>query len=497
MTIFPNSKGDNIPAEDRDDFRSSIGITEAGDALVTAADAAAQRAALDVASPLIVGTNNTFVFEGDSITVDNAAGADSGWPVVLMASPTFSGRGTKYNVATHSENLANITSQYATQVYPHRPVVNGGSGTGTCFLFVMIGANDISSATAATYVTDLESYYQTAKDDGFVVVAMTITPGNYTTKQEWVRQDINSGIRRSQVWDYLVDTSAIFPDHLNTNDFSDGLHPTVSGQVMIARAVERSIITRNRAAGSDPSAARIIAGPLVIGSTGATAPEEILTVKSLRQKNSSNAGIVFESVWEPTADNGYAHQAHITEVIMSGSFGGQYLTASNLLVKLSSAKSITCGAASEAQAVTVSGGGTMYQGVAYFARSPYVGSGPIVDAIGLWIEPQKSSGVTTGYAIKSTGADDISVIAGKLKLGSTSNPAEALDITGNAIATGFIKGATTRLTGYTVATLPASPVEGDTAYVTDATAPTYLGTAVGGGAVKAPVFYNGSAWVTH
>ena len=52
-----------------------------------------------------------------------------------------------------------------------------------------------------------------------------------------------------------------------------------------------------------------------------------------------------------------------------------------------------------------------------------------------------------------------------------------------------------RLKGYTVATLPAG-VQGDTAYVTDATAPTYLGTAVGGGAVKCTVFFNGTNWIT-
>lgn len=49
---------------------------------------------------------------------------------------------------------------------------------------------------------------------------------------------------------------------------------------------------------------------------------------------------------------------------------------------------------------------------------------------------------------------------------------------------------------YTVATLPAG-VQGDEAFVTDATAPTYLGALVGGGAVVCPVFYNGAAWVSH
>ena len=50
--------------------------------------------------------------------------------------------------------------------------------------------------------------------------------------------------------------------------------------------------------------------------------------------------------------------------------------------------------------------------------------------------------------------------------------------------------------GYTVATLPTG-VTGQTAYVTDATAPTYLGALTGGGSVLCPVFYNGTIWVSH
>lgn len=53
-----------------------------------------------------------------------------------------------------------------------------------------------------------------------------------------------------------------------------------------------------------------------------------------------------------------------------------------------------------------------------------------------------------------------------------------------------------RLKGYTVATLPAG-TQGDTAFVTDAIAPTFLGALVGGGAIVTPVFYNGTAWVSH
>lgn len=51
-----------------------------------------------------------------------------------------------------------------------------------------------------------------------------------------------------------------------------------------------------------------------------------------------------------------------------------------------------------------------------------------------------------------------------------------------------------RLKSYTVATLPAG-IQGDIAFVTDATAPTFLATVVGGGGVITPVFYDGTNWV--
>lgn len=50
--------------------------------------------------------------------------------------------------------------------------------------------------------------------------------------------------------------------------------------------------------------------------------------------------------------------------------------------------------------------------------------------------------------------------------------------------------------GYTVATLPAAGTAGRRTYVTDALAPTFLGTLTGGGSVVSPVFDNGTAWVS-
>ncbi len=54
-----------------------------------------------------------------------------------------------------------------------------------------------------------------------------------------------------------------------------------------------------------------------------------------------------------------------------------------------------------------------------------------------------------------------------------------------------------RLRVYTVGTLPAAGTRGRLACVSDATAPTYLGALVGGGAVSCPVFDNNAAWVSN
>lgn len=69
----------------------------------------------------------------------------------------------------------------------------------------------------------------------------------------------------------------------------------------------------------------------------------------------------------------------------------------------------------------------------------------------------------------------------------------------NTLATAMVIDSvkTVRLgTGYTVATLPAAGTAGRRTYVTDATAPTFLGALIGGGAVVCPVFDNGTAWVS-
>lgn len=78
----------------------------------------------------------------------------------------------------------------------------------------------------------------------------------------------------------------------------------------------------------------------------------------------------------------------------------------------------------------------------------------------------------------------------------TAGSADVVQVKNAGGALSFVQVAgQTVLKNYTVATLPTG-ITGGIAYVTDATAPTYLTPLVGGGAVVTPVFYNGSAWVS-
>lgn len=76
--------------------------------------------------------------------------------------------------------------------------------------------------------------------------------------------------------------------------------------------------------------------------------------------------------------------------------------------------------------------------------------------------------------------------------------ADNTDLAGKAALSGLISQpfavSTLQTAGYTVATLPAGTV-GMRAHVTDATAPAFLSTVVGGGAVVAPVFFDGTNWI--
>lgn len=132
--------------------------------------------------------------------------------------------------------------------------------------------------------------------------------------------------------------------------------------------------------------------------------------------------------------------------------------------------------------VTASNGGVTMRGTTpRLSWNAYFGLQALTDGVMRLFNDASSKGVSF----------DITTADGTLKLRNKTNGAD-----GNFTAgTGVFSGPVT-LPGYTVATLPAGTV-GMIAYVTDALAPTFLGALTGGGSTVAPVFYNGSAWISH
>jgi lysophospholipase L1-like esterase len=396
-------------------------------------------------SSLFVGTNNNFIFEGDSITSgsNNTAGFD--YPTLLMALPTFNGKGTKSNFAVQSSFIANMVARYAGSVYPLRPAVTGVPA----YLFVLCGTNNINTFTSADIITALESYWSTAKADGFIVIAYTITPQSFTGANELKRQQINAAIRLSNTWDYLVDTAALLPDMWDTGYYIDKLHPTDAGNRVIAREVESVIINKRKSPMPDVTATRAISRGLRLGGSMFTVSAQTLIIndETVGTGSSTTGGTITSSV-TPIADAGFNHTNLLLSTSQLGSFGYQYLTGLQSLIRLKTAKSITDGIAFSAQNITDSGGGVINNAICFQALSPAANSGAIVSAYGLQVKSQKNTNVTNGIGIQVEGTNDLNYIVGKLRVGSLVAPTRALDVTGEfGVTTGSI---TTETIGKTV-----------------------------------------------
>lgn len=121
-------------------------------------------------------------------------------------------------------------------------------------------------------------------------------------------------------------------------------------------------------------------------------------------------------------------------------------------------------------------------------------------SIGLGVTPTYgihgawTSGLTANQTMRIQDASPSGITGIFFDAGAAQSTNPILTVAGILKATIFLSDGTVRFKGYTVATLPAGVV-GDNAYVTDALAPAFLSTVVGGGAIVTPVFYNGTNWV--
>lgn len=105
-----------------------------------------------------------------------------------------------------------------------------------------------------------------------------------------------------------------------------------------------------------------------------------------------------------------------------------------------------------------------------------------------------SSSVFIGHNSRAAADNETNqIVIGSGAIGLGNNTAT---IGNTSITKTVLRGVIAHSTSYTVATLPTG-ILGDTAHVTDAVSPTYLGALTGGGSVVCPVFFNGTIWVSH
>lgn len=81
--------------------------------------------------------------------------------------------------------------------------------------------------------------------------------------------------------------------------------------------------------------------------------------------------------------------------------------------------------------------GSATSGVALFASTPSITStGTITNGYGLYVNTQTVAGVTNGYGIYQASTSDKNILAGNVRIGSTTTATNALDVTGAATVSG-------------------------------------------------------------
>jgi lysophospholipase L1-like esterase len=187
--------------------------------------------------PSPIPKNSAVVVAGDSICRFDGVNA---WVNLLAQASQFAGRvSTVTNTCVAGRTIANVTAAYAAEVKPLSPAITGKNPT---YLFVAVGSNDLSDgANPAAAFSALQSYWSTAKRDGFTIVGFTVLPrgnsksGLYTGN---LIEQFNSLVRAAPVgsYDFLVDENLVLSDPYDAQFFNslDSTHPTAAGHRFIA-----------------------------------------------------------------------------------------------------------------------------------------------------------------------------------------------------------------------------------------------------------------------
>jgi len=173
-------------------------------------------------------------FEGDSIS----GMAGTCWPYYYgtnLASPAFLG----HNFAISGSTIASMTSRAATVDAVLPPVANR---SGRKFILcVLIGANDLLSLGATTWLANLKTYLQARRSAGWTVIVGTPTPrtaAGFNTQRAIAVTEMRTWGTADGV-DYKIDyaASTTYGEDAHASDvakFGDGTHPTTTTQQNMA-----------------------------------------------------------------------------------------------------------------------------------------------------------------------------------------------------------------------------------------------------------------------
>ena len=370
-----------------------------------------------------------WVYQGDSITTAKEAASGNGndWPAQYVKLPIMATSGTNVNTAINGRILQNLIDKYATEVHPFRPAANGGT---PCVTAVFIGANDLFpiehgsyGGTAESYYSALSAHWRTAKADGMTVIAFTImSRSDNNMPREKLRQDINSLIRSGTDYDYLVDTAALLTDPTDKKFFVDGLHPSLAGNIKIARTVQSALLNKNGSASPDTTATSYIGTLLRLGMQKTTQPANLLEGYCVNTGTITNYGYYLRTDWNPGASlrEGTASIGVESEVFQTGSNNSASLVPYQAVATLRG--SGTCGTivgfntqlGNQTDTYGHASGKPVNKLIHFQATSPVLSgtAAPITNVYGLFIEKQAASGINNAYGVFQAGAGDSNIFAG-------------------------------------------------------------------------------------
>lgn len=213
------------------------------------------------------------ICDGDSITFGTGLTVATSYPSVLSAALDDGYVVTNFGVP--SQTVADMSSDFATQIAPL-----SGNVWQRKILVAFGGSNDISigGASAATLISRIQSYCNTATAAGYTVILCTILPrSNAATPASFEadRQTVNTWIRANYltIAHGLADLAADSRigdagDELDTTYYqADRVHPTAAGAAIIAETVQGAISALPAGTPTNRRGFVVHRGDAVVGST--------------------------------------------------------------------------------------------------------------------------------------------------------------------------------------------------------------------------------------